>query len=188
MRYTSNYKFPVPEENDFFNVQHFADMMDAVDARLKKTEGAGGIYVGGAELSTDATVNDESAEYDVIQKEANSLNDVPLFSTIIDAKIGIYALMLRAKVSDIAKTASLISVKIRENNAAGQLIKEFRVSPDMFDANNKYKVLGTIIDFNTVSKGTRMYIEGAILKTSAAETVAVDYILINPAYTSVSAV
>ena len=39
-----------------------------------------------------------------------------------------------------------------------------------------------------MTKGTNIYIEAAIGKTNATETVTVDYVLINPAYTSVSAV
>lgn len=58
----------------------------------------------------------------------------------------------------------------------------------MFDENNKYKILGTIVDFGEVRKGTKMYIEASIMKTTIMETVTIDYMLVNPAYTSVSAV
>ena len=71
MQKTTNYGFPKPEDDDFFNVKDFADMMDKVDETLAKVENAGGIYVGGTNLSTEATINDEEAEYPVLSKNAN---------------------------------------------------------------------------------------------------------------------
>ena len=96
--------------------------------------------------------------------------------------------MIRMKVSDLSKTDSVISVKIRKGSSAGEIVKEIRISPSMLDVNNKYKILGTIVDFGEVKKGTKMHIEASILKTTIMETVTIDYMLVNPAYTSVSAV
>ena len=181
MQKTTNYGFPKPEDDDFFNVKDFADMMDKVDETLAKVENAGGIYVGGTNLSAEATINDEEAEYPVLSKNANSISEITLFSKSLTLKIGTYSVMIRMKVSDI-------SVKIRKGSSVGEIIKEIRISPNMFDANNKYKILGTIVDFGEVKKGTKMYIEASIMKTTIMETVTIDYMLVNPAYTSVSAV
>lgn len=68
MQKTINYGFPKPEDDDFFNVKDFADMMDKVDETLAKVENAGGIYVGGTNLSAEATINDEDAEYLALSK------------------------------------------------------------------------------------------------------------------------
>lgn len=188
MQKTTNYGFPKPEDDDFFNVKDFANMMDKVDETLAKVENAGGIYVGGTNLSTEATINDEEAEYSVLSKNASSISEITLFSKSLALKIGTYSVMIRMKVSDISKTDSVISVKIRKGSSVGEIIKEIRISPNMFDANNKYKILGTIVDFGEVKKGTKMYIEASIMKTTIMETVTIDYMLVNPAYTSVSAV
>ena len=75
MQKTTNYGFPKPEDDDFFNVKDFADMMDKVDETLAKVENAGGIYVGGTNLSTEATINDEEAEYPVLSKNAKSCTE-----------------------------------------------------------------------------------------------------------------
>ena len=75
MQKTTNYGFPKPEDDDFFNVKDFADMMDKVDETLAKVENAGGIYVGGTNLSTEATINDEEAEYPVLSKNASSISE-----------------------------------------------------------------------------------------------------------------
>lgn len=80
MQKTTNYGFPKPEDDDFFNVKDFADMMDKVDETLAKVENAGGIYVGGTNLSTEATINDEEAEYPVLSKNASSISEITLFS------------------------------------------------------------------------------------------------------------
>lgn len=109
-------------------------------------------------------------------------------NTVIALKIGTYSVMIRMKISDTTKTDSVISVKIRKGSSTGDVIKEIRISPSMFDGNNKYKILGTIVDFGEVKKGTKMHIEASILKTTIMETVTIDYMLVNPAYTSVSAV
>ena len=181
MQKTTNYGFPKPEDDDFFNVKDFADMMDKVDETLAKVENAGGIYVGGTNLSTEATINDEEAEYSVLSKNASSISEITLFSKSLALKIGTYSVMIRMKVS-------VISVKIRKGSSAGEIVKEIRISPSMLDVNNKYKILGTIVDFGEVKKGTKMHIEASILKTTIMETVTIDYMLVNPAYTSVSAV
>lgn len=188
MQKTTNYGFPKPEDDDFFNVKDFADMMDKVDETLAKIENAGSIYVGGNTLSSEAAVNDENAEYLTLRKNSSSISNVALFAKSLDVKIGTYSVMFRMKVSDITKSDAIISVKIRKGSAAGELIKEIRISPNTFDANNKYKILGTIVDFGEVKKGTKMYVEASILKTTITETVTIDYMLVNPAYTSVSAV
>ena len=60
--------------------------------------------------------------------------------------------MIRMKVSDISKTDSVISVKIRKGSYTGEIIKEIRIAPNMFDANNKYKILGTVVDFGEAKK------------------------------------
>ena len=112
MQKTTNYGFPKPEDDDFFNVKDFADMMDKVDETLAKVENAGGIYVGGTNLSTEATINDEEAEYSVLSKNASSISEITLFSKSLALKIGTYSVMIRMKVSDISKTDSVISVKI----------------------------------------------------------------------------
>ena len=143
MQKTTNYGFPKPEDDDFFNVKDFADMMDKVDETLAKVENAGGIYIGGTNLSTEATINDEEAEYPVLSKNASSISEITLFSKSLALKIGTYSVMIRMKVSDISKTDSVISVKIRKGSYTGEIIKEIRISPNMFDANNKYKILGT---------------------------------------------
>ncbi len=188
MQKTINYGFPKPEDDDFFNVKDFADMMDKVDETLAKVENAGGIYVGGTNLSAEATINDEDAEYLALSKSTSAISETPLFSKNLALKIGTYSVMIRMKVSDISKTDSVISVKIRKGSSVGEIIKEIRISPNVFDANNKYKILGTVVDFGEVKKGTKMYIEASIMKTTIMETVTIDYMLVNPAYTSVSAV
>ena len=124
MQKTTNYRFPKPEDDDFFNVKDFADMMDKVDETLAKVENAGGIYVGGTNLSTEATINDEEAEYPVLSKNASSISETMLFSKSLALKIGTYSVMIRMKVSDISKTDSVISVKIRKGSSAREIVKE----------------------------------------------------------------
>ena len=117
MQKTTNYGFPKPEDDDFFNVKDFADMMDKVDETLAKVENAGGIYVGGTNLSTEATINDEEAEYPVLSKNASSISETMLFSKSLALKIGTYSVMIRMKISDTTKTDSVISVKIRKGSS-----------------------------------------------------------------------
>lgn len=187
MKQTDNYNFPVPEDDDFWNVNDFADMMIRVDEVLAKVEKAGGIYMGGPLLSEEATIEDTTAEYTVLRKSSSKISDIPLFNCEADVKMGTYAIMIRAKVSDVSKTENLIRLKIKKGSA-GDVIKEVLISPDVFEKNNKYKVIGTVVEFSDIKKGTKMCIEASVIKTTASETITVDYVLINPAYTSISAI
>ena len=162
-------------------------MMDSVDQTMAKVENAGGIYIGGTSLSSEATVRDDLAEYLALQKSSSSVTNVALFSKAIPVKLGTYAIMIRMKVSDITKTEKMISVQVRKGTELGALIKEWLISPSMFEVNNKYKVIGSIVEFGEI-KGTKMNISASLIKTSATEKVTIDYILVNPAYTSISAV
>ncbi|MFQ7764193.1 MAG: hypothetical protein ACLRH0_07155 [Blautia wexlerae] len=188
MQKTTNYGFPKPEDDDFFNVKDFADMMDKVDETLAKVENAGGIYVGGTNLSTEATINDEEAEYSVLSKNASSISEITLFSKSLALKIGTYSVMIRNEGFGYIENGFCYICKNQKGSSAGEIVKEIRISPSMLDVNNKYKILGTIVDFGEVKKGTKMHIEASILKTTIMETVTIDYMLVNPAYTSVSAV
>ena len=187
MEQTINYGFPVPEDDDFWNVGDFADMMIRVDEILAKVEKASGIYIGGTLLSEEATTEDSGAEYTVLKKSSSKVSDIPLFSCESKLKMGTYAVMIRAKVSDVSKTENLIRLQIRKG-ISGDIIKEVLISPDMFEKNNKYKVIGTVVEFGDIKKGTKMCIEASIIKTTVSETITVDYVLINPAYTSISAI
>ncbi len=187
MKATKNYGFKKPEDDDFYDVKNFTDAMDQVDAVLHQIETAGNIYIGGANLSAEATGTDSNAEFKVLAKTSSSVSDVKIFGKAIPIKLGTFAVMIRAKVSDTSKTDKLIRVRARKNTESGEIVKEFNISPNMFDVNGKYKLMGTIVDFNNAAKGTMLYLEAAIVKTTAVETVTIDYVLINPAYTAISA-
>ncbi|MCI7449016.1 MAG: hypothetical protein MSD68_04735 [Blautia sp.] len=188
MKYTKNYNFLKPEDNDFFNVAHFDEMMDQVDDALYRIENGSNLYIGGNRLSSEATIKDTAAEYTVLSKTSSSVADMQLFSVGMSLKLGTYAVMIRMKVSDVSKNENMIRVRFRKGSANGDIIKTIYISPAAFEANDRYKIIGTILDMENMTKGTNIYIEAAIGKTNATETVTVDYVLINPAYTSVSAV
>lgn len=69
MQQTTNYKFKKPQDDDFFNVQDFADMMDGVDAQLKKQETDTGNAVANAKKAAEDVVANVNTEL------ANVVND-----------------------------------------------------------------------------------------------------------------
>ena len=134
MQKTTNYGFPKPEDDDFFNVKDFADMMDKVDETLAKVENAGGIYVGGTNLSTEATINDEEAEYPVLSKNASSISETMLFSKSLALKIGTYSVMIRncidsSKVSEILFSSSLFHTTMLSESCLINDLSAFDIPP-----------------------------------------------------------
>lgn len=143
-----------------------------------------GITYGGNELSSDANIEDDKAQYPVIQKTLS--NEVQeLFHMTRKLPQGIYAIMLRAKVSDNTPTESIISIKAKTNNDSGTLIKEVQIKPNMFIENNKFQTVGFLLDFD-VNKNDELFISASLLAGTSAVTVSIDYILLSPAYTAVS--
>lgn len=45
MKKTKNYAMPYPEQDDYFNVEDFQDMMVSVDDLMKKLSDSGGVHV-----------------------------------------------------------------------------------------------------------------------------------------------
>ena len=68
MKKTKNYAMPYPEQDDYFNVEDFQDMMVSVDNLMKKLSDSG------AQISSDAEhlYNQTKAQMDNIQKRMNA--------------------------------------------------------------------------------------------------------------------
>ena len=68
MKKTENYAMPYPEQDDYFNVEDFQDMMVSVDNLMKK------ISDSGSQISSDAEhlYNQTKAQMDNIQKRMNT--------------------------------------------------------------------------------------------------------------------
>ena len=180
MQKTPNYGFDMPEENDFIDCDDWARMMMQVDTELKKQESynkLAGMFIGGKELSTEATVADEKARYPVIQK-TSSTSAIPQ---------GLYSVMLRIKLSDNASSNNLIKIKTTLNSASGTLLKETYIKPSMLDARDKYQTFGFCVEQNG-TKTDKLFLSVSMLKTSAQNTLSIDYVVISPAYVAVSAI
>lgn len=81
MQQTTNYKFKKPQDDDFFNVQDFADMMDGVDTQLKKQETSTANIVADAKKAAEDAVKDavgdaETAAQDILKSKANKYKKV----------------------------------------------------------------------------------------------------------------
>lgn len=57
MQLTTNYKFKKPQDDDFFDVRDFADMMDGVDTQLKKQEDSTKNVVADAKKEAETAAN-----------------------------------------------------------------------------------------------------------------------------------
>lgn len=71
MQETVNYKFKKPEDEDFWNVKDFADMMDAVDTELKKVAEEGSSVKIDATLSEEGQAADAKATGTALELKAN---------------------------------------------------------------------------------------------------------------------
>lgn len=83
MKKTENYAMPYPEQDDYFNVEDFQDMMVSVDNLMKKLSDSG------AQISSDAEhlYNQTKAQMDNIQKRMNTFTSLKDGSTIGDAEL-----------------------------------------------------------------------------------------------------
>lgn len=83
MKKTKNYAMPYPEQDDYFNVEDFQDMMVSVDNLMKK------ISDSGAQISSDAEhlYNQTKAQMDNIQKRMNTFTSLKDGSTTGDAEL-----------------------------------------------------------------------------------------------------
>lgn len=83
MKKTKNYAMPYPEQDDYFNVEDFQDMMVSVDDLMKKLSDSG------AQISSDAEhlYNQTKAQMDNIQKRMNAFTALKEGSTTGDAEL-----------------------------------------------------------------------------------------------------
>lgn len=83
MKKTENYAMPYPEQDDYFNVEDFQDMMVSVDDLMKKLSDSG------AQISSDAEhlYNQTKAQMDNIQKRMNAFTALRDGSTTGDAEL-----------------------------------------------------------------------------------------------------
>lgn len=83
MKKTKNYAMPYPEQDDYFNVEDFQDMMVSVDDLMKKLSDSG------AQISSDAEhlYNQTKAQMDNIQKRMNAFTSLKDGSTTGDAEL-----------------------------------------------------------------------------------------------------
>lgn len=83
MKKTKNYAMPYPEQDDYFNVEDFQDMMVSVDDLMKKLSDSG------AQISSDAEhlYNQTKAQMDNIQKRMNAFTALGDGSTTGDAEL-----------------------------------------------------------------------------------------------------
>ena len=83
MKKTENYAMPYPEQDDYFNVEDFQDMMVSVDNLMKKLSDSG------TQISSDAEhlYNQTKAQMDNIQKRMNTFTALKDGSTTGDAEL-----------------------------------------------------------------------------------------------------
>lgn len=148
--------------------------------------GGTGKYFGGTKLSTDANLNDDKAQYPVIQKTASGSSQT-LFSIACKLPPGTYSVMMRLKVSNIAVTDNIININAKINNDSGAQLKEVFIKPNMFSFANKFQTLGFVVDFDA-GKNDSLFLATTLLACSIAVKVTVDYVLIAPTFTGISSI
>lgn len=133
--------------------------------------------LGGNNLSTGEKVSDTSAQYDVIEKSMASTGQI--FSTTVTLPKGMYSLMLRMKVSQIATSDNALCLDIKD----GQTTTAKFIKPSMFKSANRFETLGCVAD---CTSGT-LNITFSVAKAFAG-IVRVDYLLIMPTMTSITSI
>lgn len=141
------------------------------------------IMYGGTDLSPDATLTDDNAQYKVISKTLDSDSIGSVFSKLIDVPKGLYSVMIRMKVNNIASNENAFTLSIRNSDSANTGISRY-IKPNMFNSADTYKTLGVVVENITGKLNVTLTINRAIGNTK----VSVDYIAIAPAMVGITSI
>lgn len=141
------------------------------------------IMYGGTDLSPDATLTDDNAQYKVISKTLDSDNVGSVFSKLIDAPKGLYSVMIRMKVNNIVSSENAFTFSIRNSDSVSTGVARY-IKPSMFNSVDTYKTLGVVVENITGKLNVTLTINRAIENTE----VSVDYIAIAPAMVGITSI
>lgn len=148
--------------------RRYQEIVDSMEAM------APGYIYGGADLSQEATVIDNSAEFPVLRKVSSTAANTALFSKQINLRKGLYSLLIRLKVSGNTDGNGLVKLQ------AGSEVRT--ITAKMFEKAGAYQTFGMNVECATDS----LSVSVTLLKNSANITVSVDYIMLQPAQTAIT--
>lgn len=164
------------------------DLMDRVEELLANLpSGMSGIIFAEEALSSEATTEDNKAEYKCLQKTSEA--EAVIFTAQTDeAKFGAYSCAIRAKVSDIEKSGTLLEIETAYVGNERTVLKTVTVSPDMFDAAGAFQSFGFVFDFAGEKTAERkLEVKGTIKQIDGPVTLTIDYIMLNYAIPAIYA-
>lgn len=134
---------------------------------------------GGTDLSADATTADNNAQFPVIKKTSSTASPQTLFSLSVDKiRKGLYSLLIRMKADSNTDGNGLVELKV---TSGGTAIETRTITSKKFDNPNVFQTFGLNAELpDTVT------ITATLLKNSANITVSVDYVMLQPAQTTIT--
>lgn len=145
-----------------------------------KTNGSSNILLGGTDLSPEATVEDTTAEFSIIQATTDSAKT--LFDIYLsDLRLGKYSISIRMKTSNGTSTSNIMTISTYYSDGASinNPIKTISISPKKVGKSNSYQVLGFSLDFNGQNiPGKKIRIKADVLNVSPSVTISIDYMQI----------
>lgn len=140
----------------------------------------------GGSLITDTT----SQSGEVITGSTSGLNDINVFSTDLeDVELGACSLIMRAWFSDVSSTADALSIEVQAVDSEGNatLLNTFKISPNMFTANETWECIGMGVNFNGTTESV-MRIICTSLGSSSGIDYKIDYVKVLPAVTALGSI
>lgn len=144
--------------------------------------------LGGENLSPEATVIDEQAQFAVVTK-TQAQEEVPVFAQEIPGLfLGSYSVVIRCKCSDNSGSDGILKITAAYVSDQGEtVLKEVRVKPEMFAEADKYHSFSFLVEYCGVNaEQAKMKLTAVLLPGEGPKSVSVDYVLVNYAYGAIT--
>lgn len=145
--------------------------------------GAGGMNVAGTELSSSATVSDNTASTGKLIQVATSTSNTDIASKEFDIPFGLYSVIVRAKCTQSSGSNSLFSIVAY---AGGTQLSKVTVKESDFSASNTWVSLGVGVDYKG-TVGQKLKITLRRDTYSGSGVLSIDYISVIAAPVAINA-
>lgn len=161
----------------YFYQQYIADLQKTVNAPGRADILNGMTMLGGDALSKEeGKVTDTAAQYAVIEKSLAEVGGI--FLTEVSLPKGMYSVMLRMRVSDIASTENILKLEILD----GETSTVRYIKPSMFRSANTFMTVGCAVENISGILKIGLRTDKALI----GQTVGVDYLALSPAMVGIT--
>ena len=146
---------------------------------------------GGTDLSSEATITDDYSLFPIIRKTNSSSSETNLFTlNIPEIDVGTWSVMIRLRLTNVTNANNVIKLTVNSaaiSDEASTKQSIYNIKPTMLTTANEFETVGFVFNMTTKSPST-LQIVASLPTNSVSNTVSVDYVLISPTFTTISAI